>query len=174
MLVTKLRHVTRGGRGGLCRVSTSSFTTLTLQPGLRQPQKSHALTIGGAHYRRNYVAVRQGKPAPKSIAVLGGGLTGLTTAYYITRYLPNAKVTIYEATDRLGGWIDTETVNVTTPDGIEGQVQFERGARSVKAPKRRGEKDLDGLLFCDLVRLPICPHLPLPFEKIKRNRGWLC
>ena len=94
----------------------------------------------GAHHQhsRKYVAVRQGKPAPKSIAVLGGGLTGLSAAYYITRCLPNAKVTLYEATERLGGWIDTETVEVKTPEGVEGQVQFERGARSVKAPRRGG------------------------------------
>ncbi|TAQ89225.1 hypothetical protein B7494_g2436 [Chlorociboria aeruginascens] len=41
----------------------------------------------------------------KHIAVLGGGISGLSTAYYITRMLPEAKVTLYEGSERLGGWL---------------------------------------------------------------------
>jgi NAD(P)-binding Rossmann-like domain len=75
-----------------------------------------------------------GKSAPtgsdhpeKSYAVLGGGVTGLSAAYFLTRKFPNAKVTIYEASKRLGGWVDSEIVEV---DG--GQALFEWGPRSLR------------------------------------------
>lgn len=63
----------------------------------------------------------------KSYAVLGGGITGLSAAYFLTHKFPNAKVTIYEASKRLGGWADSEIVEV---DGEE--VLFEWGPRSLR------------------------------------------
>jgi hypothetical protein len=63
----------------------------------------------------------------KSYAVLGGGVTGLSAAYFLTRKFSKAKVTIYEANKRLGGWVDSEIVEV---DG--GQVLFEWGPRSLR------------------------------------------
>lgn len=86
----------------------------------------------------------------KSIAVLGGGLTGLTTAFYLTHYMPSAKITIYEASRRLGGWIDTKVVDVTGANGEKGTVRFERGARTV-FPLTSLEK-WDDAAFWDLVR----------------------
>lgn len=59
-------------------------------------------------------------------------MTGLTTAWYLTRFMPTAKVTIYEGSGRLGGWIDTETVEVKGERGQKGTIRFERGARMVK------------------------------------------
>lgn len=38
-------------------------------------------------------------------AVIGGGISGLSTAYYLQRAFPNAQVTLYEGTDRIGGWL---------------------------------------------------------------------
>ncbi|KAK0657357.1 hypothetical protein B0T16DRAFT_318783 [Cercophora newfieldiana] len=87
---------------------------------------------------------------PRTIAVLGGGLTGLTTAWYLSRWLPKAKITLYEASDRLGGWIDTETVPVTTPDGKEGTVAFERGARMVQI-YRKGVPKFDDMVFYEMI-----------------------
>jgi len=88
---------------------------------------------------------------PRSIAVLGGGLTGLSTAWYLSRWMPNARITVFEASDRLGGWIDTETVPVTTPDGKEGTVSFERGARMIQIP-RKGTPKFDDMVFYEMVR----------------------
>lgn len=85
--------------------------------------------------------------APNNIAVLGGGLTGLTTAYYLTRFHPTASITLYEADDRLGGWLDTQLLHVgkRAPP-----LQMERGARTV-APQRHVPKWEDFVLF-ELVR----------------------
>lgn len=90
--------------------------------------------------------------APKSIAVLGGGLTGLTTAWYLTRFLPEAKITIYEASDRLAGWIDNETVPVRTADGEEGTVSFQRGARVLQGMHAaKSMPRFDDLVFYEMV-----------------------
>lgn len=61
------------------------------------------------------------------IAVLGGGITGLASAHYLARELPNAKITVYEASDRVGGWLRT------TELGDEGgKVYFEQGPRTLR------------------------------------------
>jgi oxygen-dependent protoporphyrinogen oxidase len=73
--------------------------------------------------------VSQAKDA--NIAVIGGGLTGLSAAYYLAKKLPStAKITLYEANDRLGGWIKTDRVPVDI-EGKKGIVSFERGSRSL-------------------------------------------
>ncbi|KAK4922168.1 oxygen-dependent protoporphyrinogen oxidase, partial [Elasticomyces elasticus] len=63
----------------------------------------------------------------QDIAILGGGISGLATAYNLSRDIPHAKITIFEAQDRLGGWVDSEQVEV---DG--GSVLFEWGPRSLR------------------------------------------
>jgi oxygen-dependent protoporphyrinogen oxidase len=54
-------------------------------------------------------------------------VTGLSAAYFLRSKFPHAKITIYEASKRLGGWVDSETVEV---DG--GKVLFEWGPRSLR------------------------------------------
>jgi oxygen-dependent protoporphyrinogen oxidase len=66
-------------------------------------------------------------PPSHDVAVLGGGITGLACAYYLTRELPRAKVTIYEASDRLGGWLSSTRVPVQ-----DGSVLFEAGPRTLR------------------------------------------
>jgi len=82
--------------------------------------------------RRSQHSLHGGAPkeaAPRTVAVLGAGLTGLTAAYYVRKYLPHARVTVYESSPRLGGWVDTERIEVETAQGGAGYVLFERGAR---------------------------------------------
>lgn len=110
-------------------------TTAAARPGLPAASHSDATTSKSS--------------PPKNIAVLGGGLTGLTTAYYITRFHPTAKITIYEASSRTGGWIDTDYLPVGKTDGQDARVTFERGARAVSPQKGRGKWE-DFVLF-DLV-----------------------
>lgn len=85
-----------------------------------------------------------------NVAVLGGGLTGLTTAYYLAKKLPStAKITLYEASERLGGWIRTDKVPVDV-DGKKGVVSFERGSRSLTSLAQNTWR-YDDLVFYDLV-----------------------
>lgn len=67
-----------------------------------------------------------------SIAVLGGGITGLATAYFLTQQVPRAKITLYEAGDRIGGWLESRRVEV---EG--GSVLFEKGPRTLR-PAQNG------------------------------------
>ncbi|KAG0650677.1 Protoporphyrinogen oxidase [Hyphodiscus hymeniophilus] len=63
----------------------------------------------------------------KHIAILGGGITGISAAYYIAREIPTAKITIYEASKRLGGWLQSKSVDVGN-----GDIVFESGPRTLR------------------------------------------
>lgn len=81
----------------------------------------------------------------------GGGLTGLTTAYYLAKELPaSAKVTVYEGSDRLGGWVKTDQVSVDV-GGVQGTVSFERGPRTLSSLNTSTWR-YDDLVLYDLVR----------------------
>ena len=66
------------------------------------------------------------------VAVLGGGITGLAAAYYLNKELPKAKITVYESSDRIGGWLSSKRVPVS-----DGDVLFEAGPRSLR-PNQNG------------------------------------
>ena len=66
-------------------------------------------------------------PGTKRIAVLGGGITGLTSAHYLAKELPNAKITIYEGRDKVGGWLQSKYVDVGN-----GKILFEQGPRTLR------------------------------------------
>jgi protoporphyrinogen/coproporphyrinogen III oxidase len=68
---------------------------------------------------------------PQRIAILGAGITGLSAAYHLLAIPSNnpPKVTIYEKSSRVGGWVQSKYVDVS--DG-SGQVLFESGARNVR------------------------------------------
>ena len=42
------------------------------------------------------------------IAIVGAGISGLAAAYYVRKLIPDAQVTLFEASDRLGGVLRTE------------------------------------------------------------------
>jgi oxygen-dependent protoporphyrinogen oxidase len=81
-----------------------------------------------------------------NIAVLGGGISGLTTAYYLSKLAPNgAKIILLEGSNRLGGWIRscrvtpgdygldrkiTDSSNSEVTDDTK--VLFESGPRSLR------------------------------------------
>jgi oxygen-dependent protoporphyrinogen oxidase len=79
--------------------------------------------------------------APKHITVLGGGLTGLTAAYRLAERLPSTEVVLLEATQRLGGWVDSQRYPIQyTSDGkdIRGEIVLEGGPRSIRPRGSRG------------------------------------
>lgn len=77
--------------------------------------------------------------------VLGGGIGGLSAAYYLVKKSNTAaKPILFEAGNRLGGWIQTNY-----PLG-EKSVRFESGPRTLR-PK--GVKGLNTLALCDDIGL---------------------
>ncbi|KAL8727781.1 MAG: hypothetical protein Q9166_005836 [cf. Caloplaca sp. 2 TL-2023] len=73
-----------------------------------------------------------------SVAVLGGGITGLASAYYLAQQLPNAQITLFESSSRLGGWLHSEQVDVGN-----GKILFEQGPRTLRPSRPNGWVTLD-------------------------------
>ena len=46
-----------------------------------------------------------------NVTIVGGGLTGLTAAYYLGRAKPDWTITLYEQAPRFGGKIQTQRVD---------------------------------------------------------------
>lgn len=67
------------------------------------------------------------QPRPP-IAVLGGGLSGLTTTLYLSRLLPDRRILLVESSNHLGGWVRSE--RVALPQG--GHAIVEAGPRSIR------------------------------------------
>ncbi|KAJ7104441.1 hypothetical protein B0H15DRAFT_766583 [Mycena belliarum] len=68
--------------------------------------------------------------APKHIAILGGGLTGLSSAFHLSRRFPSSTITIIEKSKTLGGWA-SNTERVQLPGG-RGSVVLEGGPHTVR------------------------------------------
>jgi len=60
------------------------------------------------------------------IKIIGGGISGLSAAFYVRKKFPDAHISLYEATDRLGGWMQTKEVN---------GFSFELGPRTFQAAR---------------------------------------
>ncbi|KAI8083661.1 protoporphyrinogen oxidase [Thamnidium elegans] len=87
------------------------------------------------------------------VAVLGGGISGLSAAYYLARLSPpTTKIVLIEAKDRLGGWIKSNKLNTTTNDS---SVLFESGPRTLRP------KGPSGTLLLEMIQ-----HLNLNDERL--------
>ena len=64
---------------------------------------------------------------PERIAVLGGGIAGLASAFFASREFPNSKITVYEGGKDIGGWLNSKRVQVPG-----GDVLFEAGPRTLR------------------------------------------
>lgn len=67
-------------------------------------------------------------------AILGGGISGLSAAYYLAKRGANS-VKLFEKTKRLGGWIQTEH---HSRDGF----RFEKGPRTIRPGGIKGQNTL--------------------------------
>jgi oxygen-dependent protoporphyrinogen oxidase len=83
---------------------------------------------------------------PKHIVILGGGITGLTSAFHISRRCQTSLITVLEKEHRLGGWINSETVHVTDAEGRPAKMLLETGPRTLR-PGAKGVMELVGLQF---------------------------
>ena len=111
---------------------------------LRENVESHFPLISGYLYNKR----SSPNPEARNIAIIGGGITGLSTAYYISKDIPHAKITIFERSDRLGGWLDSERLQV---DG--GEILFEWGPRSLR-PDLSGPGMFTGNLVSNVLLYP--------------------
>jgi len=68
----------------------------------------------------------------KKIVILGGGISGLATAWFLSRRFKNDSITLLESSDRFGGWIRTVK---------EGDFLFEVGPRGFR-PSGKGQNTL--------------------------------
>ncbi|XP_053667735.1 protoporphyrinogen oxidase [Anopheles marshallii] len=58
-------------------------------------------------------------------AILGAGISGLAAGHYLLRKTPTLPLTIYEATDRIGGWIRSDRF-------LDNGFVFEAGPRTIR------------------------------------------
>ncbi|KAF9280466.1 hypothetical protein BGZ68_007223 [Mortierella alpina] len=91
------------------------------------------------------------------IAVIGGGISGLSTAWYLARTAPsNVSITLLEGSRRVGGWLQSDREKDPRHPG--GSLLLERGPRSLRP------QGISGLNTLEMVRaLRLEPHLePVP------------
>ncbi|KAK4945715.1 oxygen-dependent protoporphyrinogen oxidase [Elasticomyces elasticus] len=102
-----------------------------------RPRTGHVASLCGFHSTSNINSKsladfrtiyerRDVNPNAKEIAILGGGITGLAAAWNLSTRT-DAKITIYEKSDRLGGWVDSEVLDVNG-----GRILFEWGPRTLR------------------------------------------
>ena len=97
--------------------------------------------------RRTYAQLTDGN----RVAVVGGGLTGLTTAYYLAKKLPaTTNITLFEGSSRLGGWVKTEEHKVDFGEERQGIITFERGPRTMSSLIKNNWR-FDDLVIYDVV-----------------------
>lgn len=58
------------------------------------------------------------------VIIVGGGVSGLSAAYYLIKKLPSASITVLESSSRCGGWIHSER--------LRNGVIFEQGPRTIR------------------------------------------
>ncbi|KAL7315995.1 oxygen-dependent protoporphyrinogen oxidase [Mucor circinelloides] len=94
-----------------------------------------------------------------SIAVLGGGISGLSAAYYLARLAPaSTKIVLIEGKDRLGGWIHSRRVapgkysrdKVPQLSNEKDSILFEAGPRSLRPEGPNGAILLEMIQNLDL------------------------
>ncbi|KAI0761292.1 hypothetical protein BD413DRAFT_591451 [Trametes elegans] len=72
---------------------------------------------------------------PRSVTVIGGGLSGLSTAFHLARRFPassGTRITLLEQSSRLGGWVKSERVRVKDRHGHQAGILLESGPRTLR------------------------------------------
>ncbi|XP_018561656.1 protoporphyrinogen oxidase [Anoplophora glabripennis] len=102
-----------------------------------------------------------------SRVILGGGITGLSSAYYLSKNLPSQPTILVEASDRLGGWIKSDIVN--------DKLIFEQSARTLRPGGPNGINTLsmiEDLGISDQI-LPITIRHPATRNRMIYSNGRL-
>ncbi|KAL8758998.1 MAG: hypothetical protein Q9199_001086 [Rusavskia elegans] len=121
---------------------TSVCTSQALAQQWRRRLVRHRPACGHDSPQQRSLASRDLKdgsnPASLNVAVLGGGITGLASAYYLAQQLPKAQITLFEGSSRLGGWLHSKQIDVGT-----GNIVFEQGPRTLRPSRPNGWVTLD-------------------------------
>ena len=75
----------------------------------------------------------------QTVAILGGGISGLSAAYYLSKSSPKTKILLVEGSKRVGGWINSQRVSPgfhastsSTKSTSNDDILFEVGPRSLR------------------------------------------
>ncbi|KAI8988420.1 protoporphyrinogen oxidase [Mycotypha africana] len=90
-----------------------------------------------------------------TVAILGGGISGLSAAYYLARFAPpTTKILLIEGKNRVGGWIQSQRVapgnydfknNMPQESEDKDDILFESGARSLRP------KGVNGAIMLEMI-----------------------
>ncbi|KAG0329073.1 hypothetical protein BG000_000214 [Podila horticola] len=93
------------------------------------------------------------------IAILGGGISGLSTAWYLSKAAPaTVSISLIEAANRTGGWLHSDRVQ--DPRHPESSILLERGPRSLRP------QGISGLNTLELVKTL---HLDSQLEPVPKT-----
>lgn len=97
----------------------------------------------------------------RTIAVLGGGVSGLAAAFSLSNSLPNHKFIVLEAQNCLGGYVRSKRVRVHEPH-INNHVTalIERGPRSLMPGRYKGLRTVEMVCFVFTLAIPAWAHEP--------------
>lgn len=88
-------------------------------------------------YRNNQTSDENKNPfldivPPKNIAIIGGGISGLSCAYYLKKINPSINITIYEKSSRAGGFINSTKEHIQYPiKSKDGEIINETSASTI-------------------------------------------
>lgn len=92
--------------------------------------------------------------SPSKITVLGGGITGLSAAFHLSRRFPSCRIILLDRSDRLGGWVQSKKVQFGVPGGDIGTAVLELGPRTLR-PQSKALLEMARMLeLCWFSRLP--------------------
>ncbi|KAH9888069.1 Protoporphyrinogen oxidase [Cubamyces lactineus] len=97
-----------------------------------------------------------------AITVVGGGLSGLSAAFHLSRRFPaqtGVQITLLEKAQRLGGWVNSERVRVKCRHGHQADVLLESGPRTLR-PASKAVLELIHLLNLSSSVLTISRNAP--------------
>ncbi|KAI1501796.1 hypothetical protein F5X99DRAFT_381717 [Biscogniauxia marginata] len=142
------------------RLSTLLVANAALQRSIGSRELSRRSARIARGRRQSYATIKASDGTTRNIAILGGGITGLTTAHYLVRHATNVHITIYEAANRLGGWIDAE--HVSLGKGNRSDVLLQRGPRMLRSGN-------SSIKYDDLVLYDVIANLELK-DKIRHPK----
>lgn len=100
-----------------------------------------------------------------TIGVVGAGISGLTYAYFVSKIRPDLNITIFDKSEKVGGWIQTTEL---FDDNSNEVVKLDKGPRSL-----RGVSDGTLVILDILKKLGHGDQIKVISSKSKGNRKYL-